>query len=145
LKPSASAGLSYILVPRDFQADQYPYNSEEVKDWEPIHDAKVMQLMIQRRNIIHFGQAHGTPFTVPPLDKLNWEATSIEAEELLSGSIPAQFISNNPYTIRILEYIANRESIPPIDTFVTTYQMSRGFKKWRESTSTSPSGYHLGL
>jgi hypothetical protein len=118
LKPNSMGGLSYILVPKDFQADQYPYNSDAVGDCEPIHDADAMQLMIQRRNIIHFGQAQGTPFTIPPLDKLNWEATSIEAEELLLGSIPAQLITNNQYTTRILEYIANRESIPLIDTYI---------------------------
>jgi hypothetical protein len=45
----------------------------------------------------------------------------------------------------ILEYIAKLESIPLINTYITPDQLSQGFKKWRESTSTSPSGYHLGL
>jgi hypothetical protein len=138
-------GLSYILVPKDFQDDQYPYNQDSVDEWEPIHDAESMQNLLQKRNIIHFGQAQGTPFTIPPLDKLNWQATSIEAEELLAGSIPTQFVSDNQYTMRILEHIAKQKSIPLIDTYISTDQMSRGFRKWRESTSTSPSGYHLGL
>jgi hypothetical protein len=106
-------GLSYILVPKDFKDDQYPYNQDSVDEWEPIHDAEKMQNMLQMRNIIHFGQAQGTLFTIPPLDKLNWQATSIEAEELLAGSIPVQFVSDNQYTMRILEHISKRESIPP--------------------------------
>jgi hypothetical protein len=113
LKPNSMGGLSYILVPKDFKDDQYPYNQDSVDEWEPIHDAEKMQNMLQMRNIIHFGQAQGTLFTIPPLDKLNWQATSIEAEELLAGLIPVQFVSDNQYTMRILEHISKRESIPP--------------------------------
>jgi hypothetical protein len=28
----------------------------------------------------HFNQAHGTPFTMPPLDNLDWEASSKAAK-----------------------------------------------------------------
>jgi hypothetical protein len=82
---------------------------------------------------------------MPPLDKLDWTASSIEAEKLLSGTIPSNFISDNTYTNKILKYIADRSNLPEIDTYITPEQMSKGFKKWRENTSTSPSGFHLGL
>jgi hypothetical protein len=145
LKPNASGGLSYILVPKDFKPDQYPYDPEEIKEWEPVHEQDQLQEFIQKRNIIHFGQAHGTPFTHHPLDKLDWSAESLEATEVLRGAIPVSILSNNTHANKIIQYIANREQLPEIDTYITPEQVSQGFKKWRETTSTSPSGCHLGL
>jgi hypothetical protein len=76
IKPSQKGGLSYILVPKNFHPDEYPYNPEEVNDWEMVHAQEELQQYIQKRNITHFGQAHGTPFTVEPLSRLNWAANS---------------------------------------------------------------------
>jgi hypothetical protein len=145
LKPSTTGGLSYILVPKDFHPDDYPYEPEEISEWEPIHDHEKIQEFIQKRNIIHFGQAHGTPFTTHPLNKLDWNAESIEAKEVLNGTIPISMLSNNTHANKILKYIATREQLPEIETFMSPEQISQGFKKWREETSTSPSGCHLGL
>jgi hypothetical protein len=144
-KPKAAGGLSYILVPKNFTIKQYPYDPAKTKEWESIHDHDELQSFIQHRNIKHFGQAHGTPFTVPPLDKIQWQADSIEAQEIINGSVPIEFLSENPYTERILQYIAKRDTLPTIDTMISAEQVSRGFRKWRENTSTSPSGCHLGL
>jgi hypothetical protein len=145
LKPNTTGGLSYILVPKDFQADQYPYEPTESTEWEPIHEHEIIHEFIQKRNIIHFGQAHGSPFTQPPLNRLDWQAESIEAKEILNGSVPISVLSNNEDANKILHYIAQREQLPEIDTYIAPEQISLGFKKWREETSTSPSGCHLGL
>jgi hypothetical protein len=145
IKPTTKGGLSYILVPKDFKADQYPYEPNESTEWEPVHDHEILQEFIQKRNIIHFGQAHGSPFTQPPMNRLDWQADSFEAKEILNGSVPISVLSHNEYANKILHYIAQREQLPEIDTYITPDQMSLGFKKWREDTSTSPSGCHLGL
>lgn len=76
-KPKTSGGLSYILVPKNFTVDQYPYDPSQISEWETTHDPDELQNYIQHRNIQHFGQAHGTPFTIPPLDKLQWQADTI--------------------------------------------------------------------
>jgi hypothetical protein len=144
-KPTTSGGLSYILVPKDFSANEYPYDPKEVKKWETIHDPAELETFIQKRNIQHFGQAQGSPFTIPPLNKLKWQANSIEAKEIIEGSIPTSFLTENPYTNKVLRYIAQREKLPEIDTYILPEQVSKGFRKWRETTSTSPSGCHLGL
>jgi hypothetical protein len=69
LKPSQRGGLSHILVPEYLKPTDYPYNPESVKNWSLIHDHDLVQQFIQQRNITHFSQAHGTPFTIPPLTK----------------------------------------------------------------------------
>jgi hypothetical protein len=145
LKLMQKGGLAYVLVPKDFNADQYPYDPDNVKEWEPIHEQSEMQTFIQQRNIAHFGQAHGTPFTVKPLNQISWEADSVEAQEILEGSIPISLLNTDEYTRKILNYIAKREQLPEIDTYITPQQISLGFKKWKEEMSTSPSGCHLGL
>jgi hypothetical protein len=144
-KPNATGGLSYILVPNDFKIEDFSYDPSKVDSWELVHDHEEMQQLIQTQNIQHFGQAHRSPFTIPPLSKLKWQANSIEAKEILSGTIPTGFLQGNPYVDHILQYIANRETLPDIDTHITPEQMSRELKKWRETTSTSLSGFHLGL
>jgi hypothetical protein len=85
-------------VPKDFKIEEYPYDTEKVEDWDPVHDHDELQKLIQLRNIKHFGQAHAdTPFMKLPLDQLKWQANSIEAKEILEGSIPMSFISDNPF------------------------------------------------
>jgi hypothetical protein len=143
--PSSSGGLSYILVPKDFTADKFPYDPKEITAWEQIHDPEMIQTLVQRRNITHFGQAHGTPFTKAPLTAINWQADTMEAQEILEGSIPTTLLTENQYVNKIINYISQRETLPPIDTFITPDQVGQGFRKWRESTSTSPLGCHLGL
>jgi hypothetical protein len=75
-KPKASGGLSYILVPKNFNIKQYPYDPSQTNEWESIHDHDELQSFIQEhRNIQHFGQAHGTPFTVPQLTNYSGKPT----------------------------------------------------------------------
>jgi hypothetical protein len=144
-KPRENGGLSFVLVPENFAVEEYPYDPNTVDSWEAIHDQNLVQQYIQRRNILHFGQAQGTPFTEPPISDINWQANSIPAKEILNGVIPMSFLSENPYVEKILKYMANRANLPEIDTHITPEQVCRGLRCWRENTSTSPSGYHLGL
>jgi hypothetical protein len=79
------------------------------------------------------------------LNKINWAADSVEAKEVLNGAVPLSMASEAPYTLKILQYIAERDKLPEIETYINPSQVSKGFKKWKEETSTSPSGCHLGL
>jgi hypothetical protein len=127
-KPREARGLSYILVPENFEIKQFPYDPSTVQNWEAIHDHNLIQQYIQQRNLIHFGQAHGTPFTIPPLQELNWQATSKAAQEILQGAIPLEFMVDNPNVKKILQYMANRKNLPPIETYITKEQISQGFR-----------------
>jgi hypothetical protein len=41
--------------------------------------------------------------------------------------------------------MAEQSNLPKNDTHITKEEVSKGFRRWRETTSTSPSGCHLGL
>jgi hypothetical protein len=94
--------LSYILVPENFNIDQFPYDPDEINTWESVHDQDAIQNFIRQRNLIHFGQAQGTPFTIPPLKDIKWQANSAEAKEILQGAIPIQFLGDNLYVNKVL-------------------------------------------
>jgi hypothetical protein len=145
LKPTQRGGLSYILVPEAATPETYPYDTGSAKNWSMVHDHEQLQNFLLKRNVQHFGQAQGTPFTIPPLTLLDWGAQSQVAEKLLQGEIPTEIQSNDEYINAILKHIAQRKQLPEIESYISPDDVSKGFRKWKESTSTSPSGCHLGL
>jgi hypothetical protein len=80
LKPAEKGGLSSILVPEGATPDDYPYEPNDVTAWRRIYDHEKIQDFVQKRNKTHFSQAHGTPFTIPPLSDLDWGAQGELAE-----------------------------------------------------------------
>jgi hypothetical protein len=133
-------------VPEESKPEDYPFNPDTVAAWKMIHDHTLLQKYLLQRNMKHFNQAHGTPFTIPPLDNLDWEASSEEAKQLLKGEIPPNLhASENPFVREVLEHIASRKLLPEFDIFITPDEVARGYRRWKETTSTSPSGCHLGL
>jgi hypothetical protein len=108
MKPQDSGGLSYILVPENFSIDAFPYDPNKVSNWEAIHDQELIQNYIRKRNLIHFGQAQGTPFTIPPLTEIGWQANSPAAQEIIQGVIPLELIVDNPNVVQVLNYIGKK-------------------------------------
>eukprot|EP00980_Cylindrotheca_fusiformis_P031801 scaffold26994_cov313-Cylindrotheca_fusiformis.AAC.1 len=91
------------------------------------------------RNRQHFAQAEGTPFTRPPLSAANSDNGLPLARQLPPGTF-----SETTAVIDILREAANHQPTEWSEE-VTFQQFLQGFRTWRESTSTSPSGRHLGL
>jgi hypothetical protein len=145
LKPQVKGSLSYVLVPENFQPEDYPYDPATTQTWSMVHEPEKVQKYITRRNITHFAQAHGSPFTIAPLDTIKWAADDPISDELLQGTVPESIRSEDKYVNNVLNAIAKMETLPEIDTYISSDEVARGFKRWRESTSTSPSGCHLGL
>jgi hypothetical protein len=137
LKLNSHGGISHILKPAE------PGTNNE---WETITQAEQVMSHIQQQNIKHFGMAHGTPFTRDPLSRVNWEADSDKAEALINGEIhPNLDTITNSYIQKLLNYICKMPKLPLVDCQLSAEEVATGFRKWREATSTSPSGCHLGL
>ena len=144
LKPRTGGSLAYIMVPKGLQPEDYPYDHNQVTEWENIYDPNRIQEFLLARNKAHFGQAEGTPFTQPPLSAIGISANSELAEKILAGDIPPELETADEYAQMIIEEIVDNK-LPPISSNMSKNEIKRGFRKWRESTSTSPSGRHLGL
>jgi hypothetical protein len=136
-KPTRQGGLSHILIPAD---------NNSKNEWQTVTQPERIQELLNYRNIHHFGMAQGTPFTQEPLTRLNWEADSLEAEQLIGGDLPEAFNNlGNEHVTKLIHHIRDMPQLPEIECQLTMEEVSNGFQKWREATLTSPSGCHLGL
>ena len=91
----------------------------------------------------HFGQAKGTPFTIPLLSKqIDFSALTHYADLILSGEYPTeQWDKATALLIKHLKQTSLQHNA--VTDRVTDADFKGKMKSWKESTSTSPSGYHL--
>jgi hypothetical protein len=80
-------------------------------------------------------------------DALTFTSISPESEAMLNGIIPPDWYGDNDLLREFLASFQIPDSVlaaDPIPTKVSGEDITRGFQGWKESTSTSPSGRHLG-
>lgn len=119
-------------------------NPKEANSWRTITDPPAIEYYLLLRNRFHFGQAHGSPFTVGSLQHdISWAADSPQSEMILEGTyIPQEQV---PDICNEVIQACQRRTDNPIISAELSYESFRGkMRKWRESTVTSPSGRHLG-
>ena len=112
--------------------------------WQIVTIPSDIEHYLLLRNRIHFGQAHGTPFTIEPLlSHLDWTASLPAADEILAGShIPSPELSALCKSVLLeCKAVAALDALPAA---LSPSGFSGKIKKWREATTTSPSGRHLG-
>ena len=114
-------------------------------DWQSITSVEAIEYYLQLRNRLHFGQAKVTPFAQPDFqESIPWNAESTTVEDILSGTyIPPETVPDLcQHVLRTTCVKKNASDI--ISPFITYESFQGKIRKWRESTTTSPSGRHLG-
>jgi hypothetical protein len=154
-----AGGISRLQVPVSWPTaaeydNEVDYNLEDPKitdqkdssKWKEVNCPKEIEFLLRLRNQRHFGQAEsdGTPFTKESMKhKFNWSASTNKAELVLKGKYTDDEISD---ITRL--FLDNMTRITEVEVespkFLTMKEFTGKFKVWRESTSTSPSGRHLG-
>lgn len=135
--------ITQLKVPRDPTHD--PKNCV---DWITLDVPDEIIEALQHRNAQHFHQAHGSPFTIPPLsESLHYtSAKGRHTMDILGGFYDSSKLP--PNTQHILERISQiyHKSLnhPQLPSQITLSEMVSKLKIWPEQTSTSPSGIHLG-
>ena len=138
LKDSYDSALSQIKVPDNEFADP-----KECSSWLTITSPEEMEKYLLERNRKHFGQARGTFPTVPPFsDLVDWAATTPSADLILQGDFDDETI--NDAGKLLIEQLESTTPLNSISANITEDEWIGKIKAWRESTSTSPSGIHLG-
>jgi hypothetical protein len=95
------------------------------------------------RNQRHFGQAQGTPFAVGPLAELiTWQADTDTAELILQGDYTNDELDD--ITQLLLKHCQSVSTPDAVKPELTIEDFTAKLRVWQESTSTSPSGHHLG-
>ena len=101
-----------------------------------------MEERLLKRNKQHFQLAQGTPFTEDPLrTELPFSGSSKLARQILDGrQIPEELKMS--VNTRMMQKAKRKTH--EIKVEFTVDEVKKGFQRWRETTSTSPSGRHLG-
>jgi hypothetical protein len=108
--------------------------------WRTVDLPEEIIYYLRLRNRLHFGQAQGTPFTVPPLSELiDWQASSKTSDLVLEGDYTKSDLEN-----LLLRHCKQTTALDSISAEITEAQFISRFRSWRESTTTSPSGIDLG-
>ncbi|KAI2490869.1 hypothetical protein MHU86_23692 [Fragilaria crotonensis] len=114
-------------------------------EWTQVEIPTEILRLLQERNRKHFGQAHGTPFTVPPLsDDLGFRGDGPLSEEVFQGTYASHDLDDNVrLLISHLEHVREMADTPSFPT-ISDDEFCSKLRAWTESTTTSPSGMHLG-
>ena len=152
-KKRTNGNLKHILVPY-LQEDPssspevvyYPkFLAPEVQEklqWKEEHDPETISTILIERNRRHYAQAEGTPFTTSELlNTFGRSACTSLADQFLLGQHQVEH-----HSAAVQEVLAalQQNQLPQVDVLFTAAELQQAFRVWRESTSTSPSGVHLG-
>ena len=137
IRPRNDNTMNYLEVPDNDADPKHPDTT-----WSRVDDIDQLNSLLTKQNKSHFAQAQGTPFTTPPLiDELTHSGVSPTGDEILQGTYRNPSLS--PSTQLLIEHMKQR-CLDLADQRITVEDLRGVFKTWRESTSTSPSGRHLG-
>jgi hypothetical protein len=156
-----AGGLQSILIPhiqcyaneaetlRDQDIHKWLATHPEGPDrWESVIDRTAVEQYLLTYNRSSFRAAAASPCgNGSVLNDLTFSTLSPAGVDLLDGKFPPQWYGQDNL---LREFLASFTSPPsvrkgnPIPTSVTEDDVKRGFGRWREATSTSPSGRHLG-
>ena len=112
---------------------------KQSKVWTRITDPHRVTSNLINRNTSHFSSAHGTPFTTPPISyDFDWYLTNSHYHNTLNGC-PPQY--NSPLVDKLLAHL--KQKVTPTKSELSLHDLVSHFRKWNESTTTSPSRCHL--
>jgi hypothetical protein len=134
-KQNCPGAISAILVPMPKEGIELEYCA--------ITDGSTIESVILNRNIRHFRQAESTPLATPEVIKIiGFGADTERSEQLLEGTTDPTDITDDEWS-RFLLTSMKRHS-KELKITITAEKMMGKYKRWKERTSTSPSGRHLG-
>ena len=120
-------------------------NKDEPDEWVRITDNQEIQQLIRTRNEQHFNQASKTPIGDPrTMQMFKWDSDSDVCTKILQGkrleNLPKRL---NP-TIAQTMFEQFEVAAPKMEADISYEEFKETFSNWREMTTTSPSGRHLG-
>jgi hypothetical protein len=156
VNPTETSGLTKLMIPRSptaHTAEEDVYRLVQETDpndliWETIIDRADIerQLLLYNRN--SFRAAAESPCERGLIhDAITFSSLSPASTSILAGEIPYEWSSNDQALREFLASFTVPDPVlngPAIPTEISLEDICKGFQQWPESTSTSPSGRHLG-
>jgi hypothetical protein len=134
-------GVTRIEIPVHPESDP-----KTCTEWKVIDIPSEVLINLQIRNQPHFGQAHETPFTIPPFTRdFGYCGDTPSAHDLLHGKYDSSHQADGSIKL-FLDHLQHTADMATEENFptITETAFQDKLKVWRESTTTSPSGLHLG-
>ena len=132
------SGLKYLEVPQDPTDDP-----KKCTTWMTVDTPEDITMYLLERNRNHFRQADGTPFTIEPLKcQVDFGATTETCETMLKGDYDSSDL--DLITAMVVEHFQLVTDADVLPSSMSSKAMMDKYKFWPETTSTSPSGRHLG-
>jgi hypothetical protein len=115
-------------------------------EYTTLLDSDEIELELLRYNHEWFQQASDTPFGHGELyNMLGYSGLTEEAHAVAEGDCVAHLgIPMSKEVQLFLEECSRPDHVPSVETVITTKDFVDSIKAWKEKTSTSPSGRHLG-
>jgi hypothetical protein len=121
---------------------------EGPSQWDTVIDRDAVERHLLQFNHASFRAASTSPCGQGVIhDALTFSSLSKAGKRLLQGIIPEEWHGDNQLLHEFLRSFITPAHVwqqDEISTNVTEDDVKRGFGKWKEATSTSPSGRHLG-
>ena len=148
-------GLQRVEVPKTDQRGQVMTDAEGKPLREILLEVDDIHKALLERNKKHFHQAAATPFGGEVgegilADLVGYSGLTEAAKAIVDGTFMEQYgdsVDMLPETTHLIMELAMPDEIQQlgkINSVVSTEDFYHGFQHWKESTSTSPSGRHLG-
>jgi hypothetical protein len=102
---------------------------------------------IQKRNPRHFNQPAGSLLTIHPLSEVGVSSTKFKTTHLPDGTevqMPVDTFLETATVLDLLKHPLPGAAKASISSRITLQDFIGAIKAWKERTSTSPSGRHLG-
>ena len=115
--------------------------SDKCNQWNTVKTPKELPDALLKRNKQCFGQAFGTFPTVPPFsEKINWGLSTHTTKLILEGEYDDRELNNT--TKLLVFHMKKKTELDSIPEIITKTEWKEKNRNWKESTSTSPSGFH---
>jgi len=114
--------------------------------WQTINETTEIERHLLAFCQKHFATAHGSPFTTQPLsDLLEHDSITPFATAVINRTADIDSLPVDKATKQFLRHQRRPKHFKPKQQKLNFEKLTKGFKKWPEKTSTSPSGRHLGV
>ncbi|KAI2498581.1 hypothetical protein MHU86_15925 [Fragilaria crotonensis] len=158
IKPVTSASVHKLLIPRSKNSLEKISSEQSYKFLQEMDPQDLLwDTIIEREDIerylLHYNRDSIKAAGESPCghgvihDSLTFSGLSPSASDLLMGEVPQEWAGRDDILMEFLAGFTIPSSVDtsgPIPTVISESEIIRGFKTWPESTSTSPSGRHLG-
>jgi hypothetical protein len=128
LATASKQGLTCLLVPDNIEDDP-----KTCTEWVSVDLPRDIETHLRARNRKHFGQAKGTPPTLPPFsDHINWATSTRTAKLILEGDYSPPKLDSPLMQIIVGHMSATVE----LDKFPATIPVSKWAAKIKSGTDT---------